>query len=88
MTLASTARGNAQLFWGEYGTAPAFFRERSRTFMVSADGEPHEYTVEIEAERDLTTIRFDPSRGTGTVRVSSMKLQDDEDSVLYEWNFK
>ncbi len=88
MTLASTARGNAQLFWGEYGVAPAFFRERSRTFMVSADGEPHEYTVEIEAERDLTTIRFDPSRGAGTVRVSSMKLQNDEDSVLYEWRFE
>ena len=88
MEFASSARGNAQLFWGEYGVAPAFFRDRSRTFPVTADGEPHEHAVEFEANGDVTAIRFDPLRGKGLVRVSSMKLQDAEGSVLYEWKFE
>ena len=88
MHFASSARGDAQLFWSEFGVAPAFIRDRSKTFAVTADGEPHEYAVEFEAKSDLTAIRFDPSRGKGIVRVSSMKLQDDEGSVLYEWSFE
>ncbi|QDT62718.1 Arylsulfatase precursor [Stieleria bergensis] len=88
LTLTSNARGDAQLFWGERGADRPFFRERSKTFPIKNDGKPHQYTILMETQADLTAIRLDPSRGPGTIRIESIELKDQTDELIYRWPLK
>ena len=88
LTLTSDARGDAQLFWGERGADRPFFRERSKTFPIKNDGKPHQYTILMETQADLTAIRLDPSRGPGTIRIESIELKDQTDELIYRWPLK
>lgn len=88
LMLASDARGDAQLFWGELGADRPFFRDRSQTFAIKNDGKSHRYTIPIETKGDLSAIRLDPSRGPGTIRIQSVELVDQAGDVIYRWHLK
>lgn len=82
LTMSSTVGGQGQLFWREQGVKPAFFRDRSVKFNVSAGGQPHEYQIAFEAEHDVTAVRLDPSTMAGEIRISAMKLAGPGNNVL------
>lgn len=87
MTMASTAKGRGQLFWQEKGVQPRFFRDRSTGFAMRHDSQPHEYRVAFTAAHPVTAVRLDPGQAPGNISLSAMKLLDDNDRVLHEWEF-
>ena len=87
ITMASTASGRGQLFWQEQGVPPPFFRDRSTGFAMTHDGQPHEYRIAFTAAHPVTAIRLDPGQTPGEVRVSAMKLMDEDGRLSHEWKF-
>jgi hypothetical protein len=87
ITMSSTTAGRGQLFWQEQGVQPPFFRDRSTSFAMTHDGQPHEYRIASMAARPVTALRLDPGRAAGEIRISAMKLLDAEGTLVYEWNF-
>ncbi len=88
LTMASTARGRAQLFWRERGVAPAFFRDRSVLFDPAHDGQPHDYRVEFDAAHPVLALRLDPAQAAGEVRLSAVRLKNAEGAVVRAWTFR
>ena len=86
-TMTSNSRGSGQVFWHEKGVAPAFFRDRSKSFEVSHDGEPHQYVIEGSADNPDAAIRIDPATGSGQIRVANLTLTTDDGQVLHRWKF-
>jgi arylsulfatase A-like enzyme len=87
MTMASDSKGRGQIFWQEKSIAPAFFRDRSRYFDVQHDGERHEYSVSFSAKNAVTGIRIDPSTGSGTIRISNIRLMNPDGKLIHQWDF-
>ncbi len=87
-TMTSESSGNAQLFWHEQGVTPAYFRDRSVTFAVNHNGEPHDYEVVFTPENAVVGIRLDPSQGAGTHRLSNIQLITSTGEVLHRWKFQ
>ncbi len=85
LTIASSAGGSGQFFWHEEGVTPAFFRDRSVTFDLTHDGEPHEYRLVLRAAHAVTAVRLDPGQAAGEVRLISMKLTDTAGKTLHQW---
>ena len=83
--LNSNSSGNGQVFWHEQGVAPAYFRERSVNFDVQHDGADHEYAVEFTAKNPVQGIRIDPSRGSGIIRLSEIRLTTPAGEVLHRF---
>ena len=88
ISLASSREDQAQFFWKEKGMTPAFFRDRSVRFQVKATQELREYVIEFRPEHAIEAVRLDPLSNRGTVRIGSMKIEDDEGKVIYEWNLQ
>jgi arylsulfatase A-like enzyme len=84
-TMVSDSKGDGQVFWQEQGVTPAFFRDRSESFDVRHDGQPHDYSVECSPEHPVVAIRIDPSTGPGKCQLSNMKLIGRDGQVLYGW---
>ena len=85
-TMASDSSGRGQLFWQEQGVGP-FKAERSQFFDVQHDGDNHDYVVNFDPTNALIAVRIDPSRGSGTIKILSMRLTDQNGKTLYEWSF-
>ena len=87
MTMTSKSRGRGQFFWREDGVNPPFFRDRSVTFDMTHDGEPHEYRFTFQPKQAVTAVRLDPGQAAGEVLVLSMKLTDKDGKPLHVWTF-
>jgi len=85
--MTSDSRGNGEVFSQEKGVAPAFFRDRSTHFEVQHDGEKHEYSITFSAKKTLTGIRIDPSTGSGTIRISNIRLTNADGKLIHQWDF-
>ncbi len=83
----SNSKGKGQVFWQEKGVAPAFFRDRSKSFDVQHDGEAHQYRINWSPAQPVAAIRIDPSSGAGKMRISNLKLSSSEGNVLHQWQF-
>ncbi|TWU08426.1 sulfatase [Stieleria varia] len=86
-TMSSQSTGNGQLFWREQGEAKAFHRDRSVDFSVTHDGQSHEYDVKFSTATPLQALRVDPSRSAGKLKLSNLRLTDNEGKILYTWKF-
>ena len=87
VTMTSNSRGSGQIFWQEKGVAPAFFRDRSRSFEVQHDGEPHDYSISWSAKNPVVAVRIDPSTAPGKITISGIRLIDRDGDEVYRWNF-
>ena len=87
MEISSTAKGNAQLFWHEQNVVPSYFRDRSVTTEIQHDGEFHAVEFRLVPKQNVLGIRFDPARGTGLIRIQSMRLCKSDGECLHEWPF-
>ncbi len=73
-TMTSTAAGPGQVFWQEQGVAPAFFRERSKTFDVRHDSQSHQYRVVLTVHHPVLAIRIDPATAAGRITLSNVAV--------------
>jgi len=87
MTMTSRSRGSGQVFWQEKGVAPAFFRDRSRSFEVQHDSKPHDYSISWSAKNPVVAVRIDPSRAPGEITISGIRLIDGDGNEVYRWKF-
>ena len=87
ITMSSTIGGQAQIFWRETGSRPAFSAERRETFTVKADGKDHDYQIRFNPENDLSGLRIDPATAPGRITISSIGLHHDNGKALFTWNF-
>ena len=85
LTMASRSKGSGRVFWQEQGSSPAFFRDRSRSFEVQHDGEPHDYSISWSAENPVLAVRIDPSTAPGEITISKIRLIDGEGQEIYRW---
>ena len=85
--MASESKGSGQIFWQEKEVTPAFFRERSRSFEVQHDGEPHEYSISWTAKNPVVAVRIDPSRAPGKITIFGLRLIDGDGNEVYRWKF-
>ncbi|MEC8864684.1 MAG: sulfatase [Planctomycetota bacterium] len=85
LTMASQSKGSGRVFWQEQGSSPAFFRDRSRSFDVQHDGEPHDYSISWSAEKPVIAVRIDPSTAPGEIIISKIRLIDGNGNEVYRW---
>ncbi len=83
--MTSNSSGNGQLFWHEQGVKPAYKAERSVQFDVTHDGQNNSYAVPFHPKNSILGIRIDPSRGTGKMELSNIRLTNQDGKVLYRW---
>jgi arylsulfatase A-like enzyme len=88
IALASDREDQAQFFWEEKGVTPAFFRDRSVRFQVNATQELQEYVIDFQPKHAVEAVRLDPLSHRGTVRIGSMKIEDEAGKVVYEWDLR
>ena len=69
----STSKGNGQLFWATED-APVLNLARSILFPQIHDGKWHEYKIKINPVGIINKIRLDPSIGSGTYEIDSIKF--------------
>ncbi|MFT5094343.1 MAG: arylsulfatase A-like enzyme [Porticoccaceae bacterium] len=87
LEMTSDSKGNGQVFWQEKDVAPAYFRDRSTHFEVQHDGKKHEYSIIFSAKKTVTGIRIDPSTGSGTIRISNIRLTNADGKLIHKWDF-
>ena len=86
VTLNSTSSGHGQIFWKEQDAGP-FQATRSERIDVTHDGKSHEYAIQFKAASSLEAIRIDPSRGSGKIEISNVRLVNGEGQVVQQWSF-
>ncbi|WDI41686.1 sulfatase [Bremerella sp. P1] len=87
VTMASESVGSGQVYWREKD-ANFFKAERSHIFDVTHDGQAHEYSIVLKPTSPLLGIRIDPSRGSGKVVISELRLTNEDDVLIYKWSFQ
>lgn len=86
ITMTSDSSGRGQVFWQEQNAGP-FKAERSQFFDVKHDGEPHDYSIPFETQSPLVALRIDPSRAAGQIEITSVRLVDSGNKVVYQMSF-
>ncbi len=84
-TLQSTAAGNGSVYWKAPG-AP-FHRQRSTSFKMQHDNQPHTYKVTFAPAQPVGFLRIDPGAAAGRISIQSVKLTGAGGKVLHEWKF-
>ncbi len=87
LTMSSDSRGSGHIFWQERGVIPAFFRDRSRSFEVQHDGQPHDYSISWSAKNPVVGVRIDPSTAPGKITISRIRLVDGDGNEVYRWKY-
>ena len=87
VTMSSDSSGNGQIFWQEQGVNPPFIGARSERFEVQHDGQMHDYAVPLPVKQPVLAVRIDPSRATGTIKISAVSLQTADGTVIRQWSF-
>jgi hypothetical protein len=73
------------------GTGTVYYNKpaaavRTVAFPVIHDGKVHEYKVAVPVET-LDALRLDPSRGAGTMEIDWIRIFNDSDQMVQEWDF-
>ena len=87
LTMSSDSKGSGNIFWQEKGVIPAFFRDRSRSFEVQHDSQPHDYSISWSAKNPVVAVRIDPSTAPGKITISQIGLVDGDGNEVYRWKF-
>ena len=87
LTMSSDSKGSGNIFWQEKGVIPVFFRDRSRSFEVQHDGQPHDYSISWSAKNPVVAVRIDPSTAPGKITISQIRLVDGDGNEVYRWKF-
>ncbi|MEP3481788.1 MAG: sulfatase [Fuerstiella sp.] len=87
VTMESDSSGPGQIFWQGTSAKTRFSAERSVFFEVSHDEKRHQYSVSFSTKEPLTAIRLDPSRGTGTIKISSLSITSKQGGLVQAWKF-
>ena len=87
LTMSSDSKGSGNIFWQEKGVIPAFFRDRSRSFEVQHDSQPHDYSISWSAKNPVVAVRIDPSTAPGKITISQIRLVDGDGNEVYRWKF-
>jgi len=81
--MISDAKGNGQVFWSDEGEP--FAAVRSKTFAARHDGSEHHYAISFNPDRPVRSLRIDPARGPGEIKISALRLQRSDGRPVYEW---
>jgi len=84
-SMTSQSDGQGQFFWHEQGVSPGFFRDRSQPFDVHHDGKPHNYELSWTPKKPVIGIRIDPSRATGKMEISNIRLTTKDGREVFRW---
>lgn len=83
LRLRSTGGGAGVVYFVEKGGG-AFTKERSISFPLRHDGQPHDHEVRLPVET-LAALRLDPGNAKGEIAVASMSLHDATGAVIQAW---
>jgi arylsulfatase A-like enzyme len=83
LRLTSTGEGSGVVYFAAPNSRPTFQRERSVSFVIHHDGQPHEYTVPLPIQ-ELSAIRFDPGNAVGKAKISQMTLYDAAGTMILD----
>jgi arylsulfatase len=54
-------------------------------FAVTHDDQWHDYRLQLDTDKQIHALRFDPCSGPGVVRVESLQLTDSKGKVIHQW---
>ena len=80
-SMKSNSSGEGTVYYNKPAAAG-----RTVAFPVTHDGKHHEYSVEIPVDT-LNALRLDPSRGPGAMEIDWIRVIDDSDKTVKEWDF-
>ena len=82
--LQSEAGGEGEVY---FTTDPKTILPRGEhlEFEVTHDSQWHEYTLELNTDKQMHALRFDPCSEPGIVRVESLQLQDANGKIIHQW---
>ena len=86
LTMASDSDGPGDLFWSD-DKPRGFGKDNSATFTPTHDGKDHTYRVPFKVADPLVSLRLDPSRAEGTMRISNLHLEDAAGKTVKDWDF-
>lgn len=87
VTMESDSSGTGQVFWQEHSVQPPFEADRSVSFEVNHDGQSHQYSIAFSTKEDLAAVRIDPSAASGTIKLSSVKVETKSGVLVGSWAF-
>ncbi len=79
-TMKSNSSGQGQVYWKEQGRPYA--AERSQLFSVKHNDSPHHYAIPFTPNGPVQGVRIDPSRGSGTIEISEVRLIGPGDQLI------
>ena len=83
--MKSTSSGRGQVFWRVPGRP--YSAERSHAFDVKHDANAHEYAIQFTPKAPVQGIRIDPSRGSGKIEISKLRLIGNDGKIIHQWSF-
>lgn len=83
--MKADSSGRGQVFW-RVPDRP-YAAERSKLFDVKHDGKQHDYAVEFAVDVPVLGVRIDPSKASGSIGISSMRLTNSDGETLHQWSF-
>ncbi|MEM1210374.1 MAG: sulfatase [Planctomycetota bacterium] len=86
VTWRSDSGGSAQVFWS-YDNPVRFAAQRSVEIKATHDNEWSNSVIKFKADRPITAVRFDPSRGEGRIEIDSIQLKQADGKQIKQWLF-
>jgi arylsulfatase A-like enzyme len=83
LRLRSTGAGRGVVFFGTPAN-PGFHAERSVSFAMPHDGQPHPHEVALPTE-SITALRLDPGNAPGETVITLLALLDAAGTVVRSW---
>jgi hypothetical protein len=84
VSMKSTSSGSGQAFWKVAGIP--FAATRSVPIPVVHDGTLRHYAIPLSPQEPVEAIRIDPSRGTGTIEITGVRLKDAAGTMSFQWS--
>ena len=82
--MKSGSEGSGSLSWKEAGNKD-YLAENSTPFESINDGQWHKYSVRMPLGKTLSSIRIQPSSGTGDIEIREIFLRTEDGYYLRDW---
>jgi len=83
LRLSSIGKGRGVVYFGT-PTNPHYHLDRSVSFDLQHDGQPHDYEVVLPTET-LTALRLDPGNAPGVIVITRIALHDAAGALVKSW---
>ena len=72
--MSTRAGGPAEVFWGSEQSS-GFAANRSARVNTSADGQWHDYVIQVNTRETINSLRLDPAISPGEIRIANAQLK-------------